>query len=69
MNKEEKHKLIKILIKKLEKNIDKYCGDWGTIDHRVKETFIIILNLLKVMNDENPFTDWYLEELLEDADE
>lgn len=59
-------KLLSILIKKLEKNIDEYGGDYGTLDSRLEETLNQILNIIKVMNGEMPFEDWYLEDLLLD---
>ena len=62
MNKE----LLNVLIKKLEKNIDEYGGDYGTLDSRLEETLNQILNILKVMNNEMPFEDWYLDEILGD---
>lgn len=62
MNKE----LLNVLIKKLEKNIDEYGGDYGTLDSRLEETLNQILNIIKVMNNEMPFEDWYLDEILGD---
>ena len=64
MNKE----LLNVLIKKLEKNIDEYGGDYGTLDSRLEETLNQILNIIKVMNGEMPFEDWYLDEILGDKE-
>lgn len=64
MNKE----LLNVLIKKLEENINEYGGDYGTLDSRLEETLNQILNIIKVMNGEMPFEDWYLEDLLGDKE-
>lgn len=58
-------KLLDILIKNLEKDIDKYCGDYGSLEHGIEGTLYQILNILKVMNGETPFEDWYIKELKE----
>lgn len=60
MNKE----LLNVLIKDLEDDIDNYIGNYGTIDERLNYTLNKILNILKVMNGEMPFEDWYLDEIL-----
>ena len=57
--------LLNTLIKKLEKDIDGYCGDYGTLENRLEDTLNQILNILKVMNGEIPFEEWYIEELKE----
>jgi flagellar capping protein FliD len=62
--KEKNKELMNILIKKLEKDINDYFGDYGTLERRVEQTFYQILNILKVMNGEVPFEDWFLEEIL-----
>ena len=41
---------IKLLIKDLEENIDNYCGDYGTLEHRLEDTLYKILNILKVIS-------------------
>lgn len=64
MNKE----LLNILIKKLEENINEYSGDYGTLDSRLEETLNQILNIIKVMNGEMPFENWYLDEILGDKE-
>ena len=57
--------LLNTLIKKLEKDIDGYRGDYGTLENRLEDTLNQILNILKVMNGEIPFEEWYIEELKE----
>lgn len=57
--------LLNTLIKKLEKDIDGYSGDYGTLENRLEDTLNQILNILKVMNGEIPFEEWYIEELKE----
>jgi len=32
---------------KLEKNIDSYCGDYGTLENKLEETLWLILYILK----------------------
>ena len=64
MNKE----LLNILIKRLEENINGYCGDYGTLDSRLEDTLTQILNIIKVMNGEIPFEDWYLDGILGDKE-
>ena len=64
MNKE----LLNVLIKKLEENINGYCGDYGTLEHQLEITLNQILNIIKVMNGETPFEDWYLDEILGDKE-
>lgn len=60
--------LLNILINKLEKDIDNYCGDYGTLENRLEDTLNQILNILKVMNGEIPFEEWYIEELKESGE-
>lgn len=57
MNKE----LLDILIKKLEKEIPNY--DYYTQEGKILDLIEQILNIIKVMNGETPFEDWYIEEL------
>ena len=57
-------KLLNGLIKKLEENINEYNGNYGTLESRLEDTLNQILNIIKVMNGETPFEDWYLEDLL-----
>ena len=38
---------IEELLKDLEKNIENYCGDYGTLESRLEETLWLILNILK----------------------
>lgn len=60
--------LLNILINKLEKDIDKYCGDYGTLENRLKYTLCQILTILKIMNGEMPFEEWYIEDLKESGE-
>lgn len=60
--------LLNILINKLEKDIYRYYGDYGTLENRLEDTLNQILNILKVMNGEIPFEEWYIEELKESGD-
>lgn len=41
---------IKTMIEDLEKDIDKYCGDYGTLEGRLEDTLWKILTILKEMN-------------------
>lgn len=34
-------------IKQLQDNIEKYCGDYGTLESRLEETLWLILDILK----------------------
>ena len=62
----ENKKILNILIKKLEKNIDEYCGNYGSLEHRLEETLHQILDILAFMNGETHFEDWYLEKIKKD---
>ena len=42
-----KDKELEYLIKELEKDIDNYCGDYGTLEGRLEETLWLILDILK----------------------
>lgn len=42
-----KDKELEYLIKELEKDIDNYCGDYGTLESRLEETLWLILDILK----------------------
>ena len=61
MNKE----LLNILIKELEKDIDSMNYDYYSQEGQIADKMQQLLNIIKVMNGEIPFEDWYLEELLE----
>ena len=41
---------LEYLIKELEKDIDNYCGDYGTLEGRLENTLWKILTILKKMN-------------------
>ena len=60
--------LLNILINKLEKDIDRYYGDYGTLENRLEETLRQILAILKIMNGEMPFEEWYIEDLKESGE-
>lgn len=48
---EEKHQERKNkLIEELEKDIEKYCGDYGTLEGLLEDTLYKILGILKEMN-------------------
>ena len=57
----DKKKLINILIKSLEKSIGNY--DYYSEEGQILDKIEQLLNIIKVMNDEIPFKNWYLEEL------
>lgn len=59
MNKE----LLTILIKKLEKEIDNTHYDYYTQEGQILDKIQQLLNIIKVMNGEMPFADWYIEDL------
>ena len=40
---------IEELLKELEKNINNYCGDYGTLESRLEETLWLILDILKAL--------------------
>lgn len=42
-----KDKELEYLIKELEKDIDNYCGDYGTLEERLENTLYRILVILK----------------------
>ena len=58
MNKE----LLNVLIKRLEKSIGNY--DYYSNEGKILDKIEQLLNIIKVMNGEMPFEDWYLDELL-----
>lgn len=45
-------RLLEEKLKKLEEDIDKYCGDWGTLEHRLEDTLWLILDILKDLKGE-----------------
>lgn len=53
--------LLDILIKKLEKSIGNY--DYYSEEGQILDKIEQLLNIIKVMNGETPFGDWYIEEL------
>lgn len=62
MNKE----LLNILIEKLEKSIGNY--DYYTEEGQILDKIEQLLNIIKVMNGETPFEDWYIEELKDEVE-
>ena len=55
--------LLNILIKKLENSIGNY--DYYTQEGQILDKIEQLLNIIKVMNGEMPFEDWYVEDLIE----
>ena len=55
--------LLTILIKKLEKEIDNTHYDYYTQEGQILDKIEQLLNIIKVMNGETPFDDWYIEDL------
>lgn len=53
--------LLNILINKLEKSIGNY--DYYSEEGQILDKIEQLLNIIKVMNGEIPFEDWYIEEL------
>ena len=62
----DKKKLLDILIKKLQNSIGNY--DYYSEEGQILDKIEQLLNIIKVMNDEIPFEDWYLEDLLQGED-
>lgn len=58
--------LLNILIKKLEKSIGNY--DYYTEEGQMLDKIEQLLNIIKVMNGETPFEDWYIEELKDEVE-
>ena len=63
----DKNKLLKILITELEKSIGyyNYYSEEGQILDKIEQ----LLNIIKVMNGEIPFEEWYLKDLLDKEQE
>ena len=59
----ENKELLTILIKKLEKEIDNTHYDYYTQEGQILDKIEQLLNIIKVMNGETPFDDWYIEDL------
>lgn len=58
--------LLNVLIKKLEKSIGNY--DYYSEEGQILDKIEQLLNIIKVMNGETPFEDWYIEELEKEAE-
>jgi hypothetical protein len=55
--------LLNILIKKLEKEINSMNYDYYSQEGQILDKIEQLLNIIKVINGETPFEDWYIEEL------
>lgn len=55
--------LLNILIKKLENSIGNY--DYYSEEGQMLDKIEQLLNIIKVMNGETPFEEWYIEDLKE----
>lgn len=60
--------LLNILIKKLEKDIDNLGFEYYSAEGQLADKIEQLLNIIKVMNGEIPFEDWYIEELKEEVE-
>ena len=58
--------LLDVLIKRLEKSIGSY--DYYSEEGQILDKIEQLLNIIKVMNDEIPFEDWYIEDLKEEVE-
>lgn len=58
--------LLNILINKLEKEIDSLHYDYYSIEGQLADKIEQLLNIIKVMNGEIPFEDWYIKDLKEE---
>lgn len=58
--------LLNVLIKKLEKSIGNY--DYYSEEGQILDKIEQLLNIIKVMNGETPFEDWYIEELKDEVE-
>lgn len=65
----DKNKLLKILIKKLEKDLDSFGYDYYSQEGQIIDKMQQLLNIIKVMNDDIPFEEWYLKDLLDEEQE
>lgn len=63
----DKNKLLKILIKELEKSIGNY--DYYSEEGKILDKIEQLLNIIKVMNGDIPFEEWYLKDLLDKEQE
>jgi len=63
----DKNKLLKILIKELEKSIGNY--DYYSEEGQILDKIEQLLNIIKVMNGDIPFEEWYLKDLLDKEQE
>ena len=63
----ENKELLNVLIKKLEKEIDSMNYDYYSQEGQILDKIEQLLNIIKVMNGEIPFEDWYIEDLKEEV--
>lgn len=68
LSKATTQKLIKILINNLQKDIDSSNYDYYSQEGHILDKIQQLLNIIKVMNGEIPFANWYLEDLLENEE-
>ena len=61
----DKNKLLKILIKELEKDLDSFSYDYYSQEDQIIDKMQQLLNIIKVMNGDIPFEEWYLKDLLD----
>lgn len=60
--------LLDILIKELEKELDSMNYDYYSEEGQILDKIEQLLNIIKVMNGETPFGDWYIEELKKEVE-
>lgn len=65
----DKNKLLKILIKELEKDLDSFGYDYYSQEGQIIDKMQQLLNIIKVMNGDIPFEEWYLKDLLDKEQE
>lgn len=61
----DKNKLLKILIKELEKDLDSFSYDYYSQEGQIIDKMQQLLNIIKVINGDIPFEEWYLKDLLD----
>ncbi len=61
----DKNKLLKILIKELEKDLDSFNYYYYSQEGQIIDKMQQLLNIVKVMNGDIPFEKWYLKDLLD----
>lgn len=61
----DKNKLLKILIKELEKDLYSFSYNYYAQEGYIIDKMQQLLNIIKVMNGDMPFEEWYLKDLLD----